>query len=207
MKLVVFGANGGTGAHVVEQALAAGHQVTAVARRPESITHQHPHVTIMQGDVLDPASVEKAIQGHDAVISALGVTNGSPHTLHSQGVSNIIHAMQNTRVRRLICLSANGLEPGPLLQRWIAKPLLWYFFGEHYRDLVKMEEAIKQSSLDWTIMRPPRLTDGARTGRYQTVINQHLSGGWIISRVDLADCMVKSLQDARTYCGTVEVAS
>jgi putative NADH-flavin reductase len=207
MKIVVFGANGGTGTHVVAYALTAGHQVTAVARRPETITRQHPNLTVIQGDVLNPATLDRTIQGQEAVISVMGPTKGSPHNVSSQGTANIISAMQSARVRRLMCLSANGLEPGPLLQRWIAKPLLWYFFGEHYRDLVLMEEAVKQSGLDWTIMRPPRLTDGPRTGRYQMAINKHLSRGWKISRADLADCMVEHLQDSATYCGTVEVTN
>jgi putative NADH-flavin reductase len=207
MKVVVFGANGGTGSQVVEQALAAGHQVTAVARRPETITHQHPNLTILQGDVFNYATVEHAIEGHEAVISALGVTNGSASTVHSQGLANMIQAMQNAHVRRLICLSASGLEPGPLWQRVIAKPLLWYFLGDHYSDLVLMEDAVKKSGLDWTITRPPRLTDKPRTGHYNMAINEHLSRCLSLTRADLADCMIKLLQDPATYCGTVEVAN
>jgi putative NADH-flavin reductase len=207
MKIVVFGANGGTGSHVVEQALTAGHQVTAVVRRPETVKHQHSNLTVLKGDVLDPASVVQAIQGQEAVISTLGITNGSGHTVHSQGVGNMIRAMQNGGVRRLICLSASGLEPGPLWQRVIAKPMLWYFLGDHYTDLVKMEEAVKQSGLDWTILRPPRLTDGPHTKHYEMGINQHLAKCWSITRADLADCMVTHLQDPKFNCATVEVAN
>jgi putative NADH-flavin reductase len=207
MKLVVFGANGGTGAHVVEQALAAGHLVTAVARRPEVITQTHRNLSVMQGDVLKPDTLSQALNGQEAVISVLGVTNGSPATLHSEGITNIIRAMQSAGVRRLIALSAGGLEPGPLIQRLIAKPLLWYFFGEHYADLVRMEDAVKKSGLDWTIMRPPRLMDTPHTGRYKEAINIHLTSGWQISRADLADAILKHMNNPATYCATVEVAS
>src|SRR5262245_24064602 len=125
MKIVVFGAQGGIGTHVVEQALTAGHEVTAIVRRPSAMTLQHKRLEIMQGDVLDAASFQAAVVGKDAVVSALGVRNRAPTTVYSQGVANIIQAMGAAGVRRLICVSASGLDPGPLWQRVIAKPMLW----------------------------------------------------------------------------------
>ena len=94
MKLIVFGANGGIGRHVVEQGLAAGHTVTAVARRPESVTIQHPKLTVKRGDVLDPAGLGLMLAGQEAVVSALGVHDRAPTVLYSQGVANILRAIR-----------------------------------------------------------------------------------------------------------------
>lgn len=206
MNLVVIGATGGTGSQVVAQALAAGHRVTALVRRPAAVPLQHPRLEVIQGDVFEPATLAQPIRGQDAVVSALGVTTHGPTTLFSTGIANIMQAMQSAGVRRLMCVSASGLDPGPLLQRWIAKPLLWLMFKEAYSALVRMEAAVKASDLDWTIVRPPRLTDGPRTGQYHIAVNQHLSRGWFISRADLADYIVTHLEDPQTYCAQVEVA-
>jgi len=206
MKLVVFGATGGIGSKVVEQALTAGHEVTAVARHPSAITLQHERLEVMQGDVLEPGTIQESIAGKDAVISALGARNLAPTTVYSEGVANIMQAMQAAQVRRILCISAGGLEPGPRWQRWIVKPLLWLILKNMYTDLVRMETVVKASGLDWTILRPPTLTNGPRTGRYQAVVNQHLSRGLSISRADVADYMIHHLNDRATYCGTVELA-
>ncbi len=207
MKLIVFGANGGIGHHVVEQALEAGHRVTAVARRPESVTLQHPQLVVRRGDVLDAASLVPLLAEQEAVISAIGTTSRGPTVLYSDGVGNILRAMQAAGVRRLMCISATGLEPGPLIQRLIAKPLLWTLFRNMYTDLACMEERVRGSQADWTIVRPPRLTDGPRTGRYSASHNEHLPSAWLISRADLADYLVKHLADPATYRAWVEVAN
>jgi hypothetical protein len=114
--------------------------------------------------------------------------------------------MRQAGIRRLIGISASGLDPGPLWQRVIAKPLLWYFFKEGYSDMVRMEDEIRASGLEWTIVRPPRLTDGARTGKYISAINKHLTRGSTISRADLADFTLKLLNDPASYGALIEVA-
>jgi nucleoside-diphosphate-sugar epimerase len=126
MKLVVFGATGGIGSQTVEQALAAGHEVTAVACRPSAITLRHERLEVIQGDVFKPETIRESITRKNAVISALGARNLAPTTVYSEGVANIMQAMQAAHVRRILCISASGLEPGPRWQRWIAKPLLWF---------------------------------------------------------------------------------
>jgi putative NADH-flavin reductase len=210
MKLIVFGATGGTGRLVVEQALAVGHTVTAVARRPSAVTVQHPRLTVRCGDVLEPATIMQPIAGQDAVVSALGVRNREPTTLYSAGIANIMAAMQaaapGRRPRRLICVSASGLDPGPGMVRWLAKHLLWRLFRYAYTDMACMEAAVEASDLDWTIIRPPRLTDKPRTGQYQIAINEHLPRGWSLARADLADYIVKHLNDLASYRAVVEVA-
>ncbi len=206
MKLVVFGATGGIGTQVVKQALAAGHTVTAVARHASVIELRHEHLEIVQGDVLEPQTIREAITGKEAVVSAIGVRDRAPTTLYSEGVATIIRIMQSAHVQRLMCVSASGLEPGPLWQRLIAKPILWAVFKEMYRDLVRMEAMVERSQVNWTILRPPRLTNGPRTGQYQVGLNRHLSPGLLIARSDLADYMVRHLSDPATYCARVEVA-
>ena len=206
MKAIVFGSTGGIGRQVVEQALAANYEVTAIARRPEAITTQHPRLKVVRGDVLDPASFRQALAGQDVVVSALGVVTRGPTTVYSAGVANIVEAMRANGVRRLLCISASGLEPGPRWQRIVAKQVLWRILKEMYTDLVRMEAVAKASGLDWTVIRPPRLTDKPRTGHYQIVVNQHLTHGSVISRADVADYIVNHWQDRAAYCGMVEVA-
>ena len=206
MKLVVFGATGGIGALVVEQALAAGHEVTAVARRPSAVTLRHERLEVVQGDVLDEASVRKSIVGKDVVVSAVGARDRAPTTVYSAGVANIMRAMQTANVCRLFCISASGLDPKPLWQRLIAKPMLWLILKNMYTDLVRMENEVSATRLDWTILRPPQLTDGPRTGHYQSAVNERLSRILKISRADVADYIITHLKDETTYRGLVELA-
>src|SRR4051794_28190380 len=110
MNLIIFGATGGIGQHLVAQALEAGHKVTAVARRPGAIQIQHPHLTVMQGDVFQPETLRQPMIGQDAVLSSLGSVGNAPTTVYSEGVRNIMAAMQTAQVRRILCVSASGLE-------------------------------------------------------------------------------------------------
>lgn len=206
MKLIVFGSTGGIGSQVVPQALASGHTVTAVARNPAVITLQHERLTVVQGDALEPHTLVQPLIGQDAVISTLGVRTRAPTTVYSEGVANIMRAMQAANVRRLLCVSATGLDPGPPLQRWLAKPILWMVFKDMYTDLVRMEDEVKRSDFEWTIVRPPRLTDRPRTGQYHMAVNKHLMRGALISRADVADYMLTHLDDRSCYRAQVEIA-
>ena len=206
MKVVVFGATGGIGALVVEQALAAGHEVTAVARRPEAITIRHKCLQVVQGDVFDPERVRHAVIGKDVVVSAVGARDRGPTTVYSEGNANIMLAMQAAHVRRIFCISASGLDPAIWWQKIAANLFLWRFLKHMYTDLVLMEKEVSASDLDWTILRPPQLTNGPRTGHYQSVVNQQLTHGSKISRADVADYIVTHLNDRVTYRGLVEMA-
>ncbi|MCI0711337.1 MAG: SDR family oxidoreductase [Chloroflexi bacterium] len=209
MKVVVFGATGGTGIHVVRQALAAGHAVTAVARRPAAVDIQHECLKVIQGDVMEPDTIAEAMRGQDVVVSALGTTSTRPMTLYSEGTGNIMAVMQVAGVRRLLCVSAGGVEvPSgrPLLQRLIIRYILQRILRHLYADMLRMEAAVQSSNLNWTIIRPPRLTDGSCTGRYQIVVNQPLLKGWQISRADLAHCIVTHLDDPAFQRSIVELA-
>jgi putative NADH-flavin reductase len=210
MKLAIFGATGGTGAQLVQQALAAGHDVTAVARNPAQLQLSHEHLRVVRGDVRDPASVAEAVSGQDAVVSCIGgTTRQKPVTLYSAGTGNILNAMRAAGVRRFICISANPLEVGNgdvLLDRLVLKPIVRAIFKDSYADLARMEEEVRGSGLDWTIMRPPRLTDRPPTGRYRIAIDRNLPRGRFIGRADLAGAMLQMLDDPKSVHATVTVA-
>jgi putative NADH-flavin reductase len=206
MRIVVFGSTGGIGLEVVKQGLAAGHQITAVARRPEALQIRHNCLRILRGDALDFATVASAIEGQDALISALGIRKDEPTTLYSEGVSNMMKAMQSKGMTRLLCVSASGLNPGIWWQKIASRLFLGTFLKNSFTDLLRMEAAVQASSLDWTIVRPPRLSNHPRTGHYQTAVNYHLGSGSTISRADVADYMLKYLSAEATYQGIVEIA-
>jgi putative NADH-flavin reductase len=206
MRLVVFGATGGTGREVVRQALDVGHEVTAVARRPSAMTIQHKRLKVLQGDVLAPETLPQAVRDQEAVVFTVGAADRSPTKIYSVGVMNVLMAMHDANVHRLICVSASGLDPGVLLQKLIAKPLLWWIFKHGYTDMLHMEIIVRASGMDWTILHPPRLTNGERNGRYKVAVNKQLSNGWLLSRADLADYIVKHLHDPAIYRSMVELA-
>jgi putative NADH-flavin reductase len=208
MKIIIFGATGGIGANVATQALEAGHVVTAVSRNPLAIMVKHPQLETVRGDVLSSDTLAPIIAGHDAVVSALGVTTREPTVLFSTGISNILRAMQETGLKRLFCVSASAIDlAGSLLQRLIVKPLLWRIFKNGFTDMALMESLVQEQNLDWTILRPPRLTNNARTGEYNVAVNKPLPNSWFLSRADLADYIVSHLDDSTTYRTIVEIAN
>lgn len=197
MKLIVFGPTGETGVQLVTQALEAGHEVTAFARQPEKMALKHSSLRVMQGDVLDITSVQAAIQGHDAVLCTLGTPAGNKEMLRANGTKNIILAMQNTSVRRLICQSGLGCGDSYQLLPWYYKYLIFPLILRHvYADHEIQERYIRESKLDWTIVRPAALTNGVSKGSYWHgfVVNKQ-SLKIKISRADVAGFMLKQLID------------
>jgi putative NADH-flavin reductase len=209
MKLTVFGASGGTGSQVVSQALEAGHDVVAVVRDPARLPITHPGLTVLTADVMRPAGITEAVTGRDAIISALGHSRRKQDrktasaTLCADSARSIIAAMRNAGSRRLVIVSASGPFPdagdSPLL-RYVAKPLLRRtVFKVPWRDLVAMEEVVRGSGLDWTLLRPPQLTDKPLTGRYRTREGVNLRRGLRVSRADLAHLALAVAGDSDTY--------
>jgi len=200
MKLLVFGATGGTGRELLKQALDQGHDVAAYARNPAKIDDiKHEKLQVIQGDVLDQAAVERAVEGQEAVLAAIGA--GAKRTnLREKGTRNIVEAMQKKGVRRFICQSSFGVGESrdelPFFTKYIVVSVfLRHAFADHERQ----EVVVKQSSLDWTIVRPPYLMEGSRTGAYQhglTTKDMRIDGK--ISRADVADFMLKQVTD-NTY--------
>jgi putative NADH-flavin reductase len=199
MKLTIFGATGATGTCLAEQAIAAGHEVTAVVRDPARLTvPAGPRLRVVTADVLDPVAISPAVAGADAVISAIGPRGTGPTTIGQDSVRSIIGAMQKTGVRRLMTVSGSIVadEGEGVLMRYLVKPAVRATALRHVcADMRRAEEEVRDSGLDWTIMRPPRLTDKPAVGTYRTAIDSNLRRGLTISRADLAACMLGRLDD------------
>lgn len=198
MKIAVFGATGGTGRQVVEQALAAGHQVTALARNPAKLTLTNANLTVVTGNVLDAANVEETLQGADAVVVSLGNTEPNPDYIVSLGTQVIVAAMQRLGMpRRIVVVSSLGvgdsIDQVPFAFRLLMKSVL----RKPMEDKERQEALVKASDLDWTIVRPGGLTNGPATGRYQAGVGLKISAGQV-SRCDVAAFVLKQLTDS-TY--------
>jgi putative NADH-flavin reductase len=210
MKVAVFGPTGKTGQQVVEQALARRHAVYAVARRPESVTLEHENLTVIGGDILVPEVWADRLRGVDAVISALGVgTQRTPTTVFSEGTANILTAMDRSGIRRLVVVSAapagDWHEEGGF-RRLLLYPVLQRLFGASYDDMRLMERILVASHVDWTVLRPPYLTDRAPKGRYRLALDGPIKRAVSISRTDLATALLDAIEDGSLSRRAVAVA-
>jgi len=201
MKLTIFGATGTIGTHLVKKALASGHQVTAFARRPHALLedsqlNNHPNLELCTGDVLNPAAVSDAINGRDAVLITLGSKKLSGN-VRSAGTRNIVQAMEQHQVKRLICQSTLGAGDS-----WTNLNLFWktimfgFILRQVFKDHELQEEYVKHSNLDWTIVRPAAFTDERLTDHYKSgfpVTEKNLA--LKISRQDVASFMLLQLSD------------
>ncbi len=197
MKLVIFGATGGTGRHVVDQALEQGHRVTAFVRTPTKLDIQHPHLKVSQGDVMDLSSVTQAVQGQDAVVCILGAGQQLKSKIRSEGTRQILRAMEQTGVRRFICQTTLGAGDS-----WGSLNFFWKYimFGFILRNVFAdhelQESYVQQSDLDWTIVRPGALVEGDRTGQYRHGFpGTDKTSKLKITRGDVADFILKQLSD------------
>jgi nucleoside-diphosphate-sugar epimerase len=198
IRVLVVGATGGTGRQLVQQALDQGHQVTAFVRNPAKLQIEHANLRIVKGNVLDYASVQAAMRGQDAVLSALGHKRFFyPNRIQSNGMQNILRAMQACDVPRLVCETAigigNSVGRGGLPFTFIFLPLVLPFY---MWDKLRQEELIIASDRDWIIVRPGMLTNGAarRNYRHGPKVGSYF---WpvLVARADVADFMLKQLKD------------
>lgn len=200
-RLLVLGATGGTGREVVRQAIAAGFDVSVLVRDPQKLGDLRDKVKTIAGDALDPAALKSALANQDVVISALGVGQSfKPGRLIERAAASLVDAMQQCGVRRLVFTSAFGVGPtrrdAPLVPRLFFSTLL----RNVYADKQAGEAAILRSSLDWTIVYPVGLTDGPKTGTYRVGEHLPLSGFPRISRADVADLLLRQIDD-RQFVG------
>ena len=220
MKLTIVAATGGIGRQTLVQAIAAGHDVTAVVRNPKSLPRTVRTVTADLASA-DPAALERAVAGADAVLSGLGARSRVEVGVAWRGTLAIVGAMQATGVRRLVVVSAApiGTVPSParpnpsrydpgdgFFMRHLGSPFAKTAFRKHYADLALMEDVVRDSGLDWTIVRPPRLVDRPLTGSYRTAYGQNLRGGVVISRANVAHLMLRVLGQPETIRQTVGIA-
>lgn len=196
MNLAVFGASGQTGRELVTQALARGHRVTAVARRPESITLRHPALSVLGGSFGDPASLDLAVHGVDGVLSAVGApTSRGTVTIHTDSARALLAAMGRAGVRRLVCVTSGGTNPKhdpnlPFAFQYVFKKL----YANIYNDQMAMEAIVMSSDINWTIVRPAQLTNDAPTGRCRVAEAYALPTGTVTPRADLAAFMLDQVE-------------
>ena len=195
VKLIIFGSTGSIGRQLVKQALEQGHMVTAFARDPVRVDIKHNNLQVAQGNVMDPASVERAVQGHEAVLCSIGA--GRKGTVRSEGTRNIIRAMEKADVRRLICQTTLGVGDSQGNLNFFWKYIMFGFFlRPMFADHILQENYVKQSHLDWIIVRAGAFTDGNRTGEYQHGFpDTDQTTKLKISRADVADFILKQLTD------------
>jgi len=212
MKIVVFGANGPTGRLLTSQALDAGHEVTAVTRRPDAFPLRRDGLRVVGADVHDEAAVAAAVAGQDAVLSSLGVPySREPIAVYSEGARSIMRAMRSAGIRRLVVVSSAQTDPtlgphGGFLVDRVAGPIVGYFGRTLYADMARMEAELRASDLDWTVMRPSGLFDTGHVTRYR-IAKDYLNGAYT-SRADLADAMLRQLDSdeyVRECCAVVTV--
>lgn len=193
MKIIVIGATGSLGRHVVGQAVKQGHQVTAFSRNLHELGINDANLHLEPGDVLDRAAVETAVADHDVVIVALGA--GHKGGVRAPGTENVVAGMKAQGVSRLICLSTLGAGDSRNLLNFFWKRIMFgLLLRAAYADHQAQEQAVRDSGLDWTIVRPAAFTDGPATGIYRHGFsNFEKDLSLKISRADVADFMLKQL--------------
>jgi putative NADH-flavin reductase len=211
MKLSVFGGSRGTGLQLIEKAVAEGHDITALARRPEVLREKFPGIHLIPGDVFSLDNTIAAVRGSEAVISTLGFVGRSKETkIYSEGVLNVAKAQERFGPRRLIVLAASqGIDPHPdfpwyasIMMKLLVKPM----FGFAYRDMAKMTNLLARSDLDWTLVGVPMLTNGSGKGHYRSSIDKPLHHAFRISRADVAKYLLSIIKDSTTFQKWTEVA-
>jgi putative NADH-flavin reductase len=198
MRIAVFGATGTVGRLVVERALHEGHEVTAFTRSAAGVTQRHERLRVVEGDVLDTYSVQRAVEGQDAVLISLG--NGRKGVVRAGGTKAVIDAMNRTGVKRLICQTTLGVGDSRGNLNFLWKYVMFgLLLRPAYADHVRQEQYVQASDLDWTIVRPSAFTDGPRTGSYRRGFPAEERGLSLkITRADIADFMIEQLTDT-TY--------
>ena len=194
--LALFGITGRTGLPLAEMLLQSGYRLKALARNPDKLPLKHPNLTVIRGNVLQYEDVRRTVEGTDAVISVIGPTKDSPPLMQTNGTRNIVKAMEESGVRRIISMTGGGVPAAPdqpkmpdklirLIMKLVAKKVL--------EDGTHHAEVLKATKLDWTVVRGPRLTNGPLTKQYRV--------GWVgvnastsASRRDIADFITKELE-------------
>jgi putative NADH-flavin reductase len=197
MKIVVFGAAGRTGRNIVGQGLKEGHEITAFVHKTKHFAESTPGLLILTGDVLSAVDVENAVANQDAVVSALGVASSSRRQVLSIGTRNIINAMKRHGVHRLIVQSAHGAGDSSREMSFIARVAIrGVLLKPQFDDKDLMERFITESDLEWTIVRPTRLTNGRETGKLRVGERIPIGRSSRVSRADVAHFMLDQLRSA-----------
>jgi putative NADH-flavin reductase len=199
MKLLLIGASQGVGFELLQQALQAGHDVTLIARNPDRLEINHEHLNVVKGDILNKSVVEQTVNGQDAVCITVGIKpTRKPVSVYSEGTKAVIEAMKKSSCRRLLCVTGIGAGDsrghGGFFYDKIINPLL---LKTGYEDKDRQEAIVRQSDLDWEIIRPGFLTNGPHTGNYRVLTNLNGVKAGNISRADVADFMLREAAEMR----------
>lgn len=200
MRIAIFGATGGTGKQLIQQALGAGYEVVAYARNPSKLDIRHEHLKVIQGELADAALIESAVSGVDVVISALGPRGGSKGRPVTQGMKNIIVSMKKQGVSRLIVtstLSAKDPNDRSDFKTQAMVGLVKLTMRDAYEDIVSAAEAVRNSDLDWTIVRLSMLNNNVKSGKVRAGYVGRGEVGTSISRADVAYFMLKQVEDRK----------
>jgi nucleoside-diphosphate-sugar epimerase len=212
MRISVFGANGLTGRALVKQALAAGHEVLAVTRKPAEFPFSHHLLKVAEADVRNEIAADRAVEGADAVLSTLGVPfDRKPINVYSDGTANIVAAMARHGVKRIAVVSSTAVEPHPhadggfLLNR-VMQPLVSKTIGRTtYADMRAMEAILRETTLDWTVVRSAGLFDADHVSAYD--VSDGPLDGVFTSRADLADCLLRQVTENGFVGKVIEVTT
>jgi uncharacterized protein YbjT (DUF2867 family) len=210
-RLAVLGSTGGVGRSVVRQAAGRGHQVVAVLRARAAVPEEWAGADVrpVRADLLDPDGLAVALEGVQAVLSAVGSRRGrAPTTVCADTIGCVLPAMASAGVRRLVVVSTSGLSAAgddPVM-RWLAKPVLRRVLRHPWADMARMEELVRLSPLDWTVLRPTRLTDGPASGRARVLASRNPPNGWTVSRHDVAAQLLDCLDDRATVRSVLSIA-
>lgn len=209
MRIAVLGATGGVGGHLVRHALADGHEVIAAVRDPARLSIRHEHLDVVRADALDATSVKSVVHGVDAVLSGIGQAGRTdPLRPASTSARAVVDAMNANEVRRLVVVSAAPLNrDGRVASRLnrLGGPVLWRLFRDVYVDLERMEAILRDSTLDWTSVRPPKLVDKPGHGTYRFEVEGGPAGS-VITRADVARAMLDFVGDPATFRHAVGVS-
>jgi putative NADH-flavin reductase len=205
MKIVIFGATGYSGKEILRQALAQNHQVTVLTRSAKSVSTLHKNLTIIEGNVLNPKTVNSVLQGQEAVIQCLGIGgkgDGKPTTFISEATKIIVDEMEKTQVKRLIAMSNVGAGNSRAFQPWVFNKIILPYFMNWLKVIIDdkniMEPVIMNSNLDWTIVRCPNITDKPAKNKVTTSLDGKNSK-FSITNADTANFMVKQLTDTTFF--------
>lgn len=220
MRITILAATGGVGRQALQQATAAGHDVTAVVRNPGTLAADVRTVTADLAEA-DPAALKSALDGADAVLSCVGPRRKEEHGIVSHGTGVIIEAMRAVVASRLVVVSGAGVstaptpnrprppkrEPGAgFLNRYVNTPLARRVLGEHFIDVALMEELVRESGLHWTSVRPPLLVDKPLTGTYRTAVGHNVPRGFRVARADVAHFMLRVVGQPETIGKAIALA-
>lgn len=200
MKILIFGASGGTGQELVVQGLSRGQNITAFVRNPNALPIKNNKLTLFQGNILNAEQVAEVIEGQDAVISVLGNKTSKAirksNTIISEGLQNIISAMKKNGVKRLLFVTSFGVSDNIFLPE---KIFIKIFLKNIFADIPEQERLIVNSGLNWTIVRPARLVNNPKTGNYRAGENLRFGIFSKISRADVADFLLKNLNKSESF--------